>query len=965
MGQIIASSYEIVQRLGSGGGGIVYLARHLRLGKWVVLKADKRTLAAKPEMLRREVDALKDLSHTYIPQVYDFVVDGDTVYTVMDYIEGESLNKPLQRGERFSQVQVISWACQLLEALCYLHSRPPHGILHSDIKPANIMLTPQGDIRLIDFNIALVLGEEGAVRVGFSQGYASPEHYGLDYSGISATQPDPAVETRLTMSDANTVLSTSEKRSSGSSSRRVLLDVRSDIYSLGATLYHLLTGRRPANDADRVEQISDPAVSPAVAAIVRRAMEPDPARRYQSAAEMLYDFEHLHENDARTRRQQKCFRVTMCVLAGLFLLGGFTALAGLRQMNRAEEAARLAAQLAQQEEREAKEQEQREKAALEALSASEAALRDGDVTAAVELAMQALEEDTVYAAQAQRALTDALGVYDLTDGFRAHLRLELPSEPLKAVLSPAGTRVAALVSGQVLVFDTDTGAQLAALEADASALSDVVFPSEDLLLYAGRGALRAYDLAQERELWSGQPTTGITLSGDGSTAAAVYKDENQAAVYDVATGAVLRVVAFQEARQSVAANDIFADPEDSVFRLNGDGSLLAVSFSGGGLRIFDLRDSGGDLEIFDESEFTHFEGGFHDRYFAFAATGGESSVFAVIDTVEMAQTGGFSSTMPFHTLSDESGVYVATEDVLVRLDPVTGEQQEAAYTGGAEIRRFCRNGSYLLVVTADGDLSIFDANAVAVESHTTGERCDLVDLAGDYVLAASLDTLCLRLLRREEHQSAQVLCYAPEAQHNEARLSADGSTVMLFRYDHFWLYGADGQLLTEVDIPDAEQVYDQQYRRDGSGSYLEVIYYSGLTRCYAAEDGRLLREEQGEVPDDTLYEEFFTDTLRITSPLHGTPVAYDRQTGEKLRELEQDAYLTYVTQVGTYTVTEYITAEGQRYGLLLDEQCETLAYLPDLCDITADGRLIFDDMMGTLRQSRIYSKQELKALATN
>ena len=126
MSRIIASVYEIVQEIGSGGGGIVFLGRHLRLGKWVVLKADRRTISAKPEVLRREVDALKNLNHTYIPQVYDFVVEDGVVYTVMDYIEGESLDKLLKRGERPSQPEVIKWACQLLEALRYLHSRPPY-----------------------------------------------------------------------------------------------------------------------------------------------------------------------------------------------------------------------------------------------------------------------------------------------------------------------------------------------------------------------------------------------------------------------------------------------------------------------------------------------------------------------------------------------------------------------------------------------------------------------------------------------------------------------------------------------------------------------------------------------------------------------------------------------------------------------------------------------------------------------
>ena len=137
MGKVIASTYEILQQIGSGGGGVVYLGRHLRLKKQIVLKAYKRTDSTKPATLSREVDALKNLSHTYIPQVYDYVEEDGTVYSVMEYIEGESLDKPLKRGERFSQPQVIAWACQLLEALCYLHSRPPYGILHSDIKPAN------------------------------------------------------------------------------------------------------------------------------------------------------------------------------------------------------------------------------------------------------------------------------------------------------------------------------------------------------------------------------------------------------------------------------------------------------------------------------------------------------------------------------------------------------------------------------------------------------------------------------------------------------------------------------------------------------------------------------------------------------------------------------------------------------------------------------------------------------------
>ena len=166
MPQVIAGAYELKEKIGAGGGGVVYLGRHIRLDKQVVLKADKRTLSIGTEALRREVDLLKQLSHTYIPQVYDFIQEDGVVYTVMDYIQGESLDRLLARQELPTQAKLIRWACQLLEALVYLHARPPYGILHGDIKPANIMLKPDGDVCLIDFNIALALGEEGAVKVG-------------------------------------------------------------------------------------------------------------------------------------------------------------------------------------------------------------------------------------------------------------------------------------------------------------------------------------------------------------------------------------------------------------------------------------------------------------------------------------------------------------------------------------------------------------------------------------------------------------------------------------------------------------------------------------------------------------------------------------------------------------------------------------------------------------------------------
>lgn len=934
MGRVIASTYEIIKELGSGGGGVVYEGKHLRLGKKVVLKADKRTPSAPPEVLRREVDTLKGLSHTRIPQVYDFVVEDGIVYTVMDYIEGESLDNPLKRKERFSQPQVIQWARQLLDALCYLHDRPPYGILHGDIKPSNIMLTPQGDVWLIDFNIALFLGEEGAVRVGYSLGYASPEHYGSS-SGFDTEAPTEV------MSEGKTELMTEAMSGvSGSSSRRGgLLDARSDIYSLGATLYHLLTGRRPAKEAREVQPLTGGDVSPAVAAIIQKAMALDPEERYQTASEMLYDFNHLWENDPRSIGFRHRAAVTATAMAAVFLLGGLSTFIGLKQMEQAQEQGRIAAEAAEK--------------ALAAVSASEEAYRGGDLPGAVHLALEAL--DSPHAVQAQKALTDALGIYDLSSGFKPFRRLNLPAAPAKAILSPEGTRAAAIARGRLLVFDTESGDLLTELAAEPSALADIVFMGENRILYAGDGALRAYDLTSEKEPWNGRPATGITLSADGSTAAAVYKEEDLATVYDAQTGELLRTVDFQGRHQSIVG-EAFADPEDNLFALNGSGTRLAASFSDGSLTVFDLSGEGEDLVLFDNSPYIHFEGGFYGKYFAFSASGEGESVFAVVDVEAGEQTGGFSGPNPFHVQADEAGIYVSTENILVKLDPETGEQTERAYTGG-DITTFVLDGNYTLTAL-DGSYAFFDAAARQVDQ--TKGRCDFISLSGEWVLVADRDTPALRILRLEDHSEARLFTYDSEYIHDEARISSGGN-VILFRYDSFRLYGADGAILADVAVPDAEGVYDQQFRREED--CLEIIYHNGLIRRYSASDGTLLSETAGTPSDGSLDEEYLTDRFRVTAPLHGTPVVYDRKTGELLRELEPEANLTYVTELEDGLITEYITTEGERQGLLLNDACETLAKLPGLCDILPDGTLVFDDMRGNLRKSPIYSLEELIALA--
>lgn len=943
--RIIASTYQVIREIGSGGGGVVYLATHLRLGKFVVLKADKRGLTQKPEALRREVDALKNLSHTYIPQVYDFIEENGVVYTVMDYVEGESLDKPLKRGSAFPQATVVQWACQLLEALNYMHTRPPHGILHGDIKPANIMLTPQGDIRLIDFNIALALGEKGAVRVGFSQGYASPEHYGIDYAGIAQTQRMAGVETVVT-AQAETVVTGnvtfvpptdgSHKSSrSAEASLSTLLDVRSDIYSLGATLYHLLTGMRPAREAAKVIPISDFNISPAVAAIIEKAMQPCPDDRYQTAAEMLDAFEHLYENDPRTLHYKKAVRITIILLCVLFLTGGALTLWGLRRTTQ-------------------------EKSALVLAQDSAEAYRQGDTDSALTYALRAVEK--AYTPQAQRALTQALGIYDLADHYNAYKLLTLPSEPSKIGLSTDGEYLAVLLAGEIQLYKTEDGSLHKTLTAYPSMHSDMAFCGTTLY-YAGSDGLTAYSITQDRQLWVGEAATALTCSADGSTVAAIFKDEPLIRIYDAAQGTLLREIETDGLRQTTLTNDTFADSEDDLLVLSDDGRWLAVSFSNGALRLFDLQ-TDTFVEVFEVSSYTHFEGGFCGEYFACGATGSGKSELQVINATTGQCNYSFTSSSPLHVFADSTGIFASNDNVAVSLNPEDGTQKEAAFMA-ADILTITGGDGVLLVSSDDKNCGIFDVSANCLAEVQNDEIVDRLALGGEFAALASRSSPFLRLLKHETHPEAQMFTYDAAFAHDEARVSSDKSTVMLFRYDAFRLYSADGKVLCEAELPDAANVYDQQYLRDADGCYLEVTWYDGTVRKYSAVDGRCIDERHITPPNTLLTEEFTTDTLRVESPLHGTPVVYDMKSGKELYLLESDDYLTYVTQVEDQLLTEYTTAQGERYGLLLDSSGSVIADIPELCDVLPDGTLVFDDMRGNLRRSRIYSMQELLALAKN
>lgn len=190
------------------------------------------------------------------------------MYTVMEYIEGENFNELLKKQKNFSQAQIIKWSKQLCEVLIYLHERQK-PIIHSDIKPANIMLTPEDNICLIDFNISLIFNN-GISALGRTHGYSAPEQYMNKVSKLS------------------------------------------DIYSLGAVMYHLATGEMPSRDKS-IEDF-DLKLSRKFKNIIKKAMSQVPEKRFKSAEDMLKALNEINKSGLLKKSKNIFLEILVIIL---------------------------------------------------------------------------------------------------------------------------------------------------------------------------------------------------------------------------------------------------------------------------------------------------------------------------------------------------------------------------------------------------------------------------------------------------------------------------------------------------------------------------------------------------------------------------------------------------------------------------------------------------------------------------
>jgi len=689
----------------------------------------------------------------------------------------------------------------------------------------------------------------------------------------------------------------------------------------------------------------------------RRRLDRDPLKE-EGAADVGKKL-HLRGKDPRFIRWRRARAVSGAILTVTFLLGVAAVYTGGRQADRRrleeverhefiaeqgrekEEARRLEAEnlrtdadssreteearRADADELRAEAEQQRRIEEMRTLAAISAELlSSGNTQGALKFALESIpgasDAGIPFLPESQKAISDALFIYDLSDGYRPYLTVTLQSYITNLAIAPAGGSFAAASPGRLSVYETATGLPIAELAMSESGYAAVRYLDDRTVVYATPGGLTAYDLLSASAPWSGDGATSIAISADGSMIASVFRDETYAVVYS-ADGGNRTEVDFGENRQWVADSGRMDDPGGNILELNHDGTMLAVSFANGGLKIFNLANKRRDIEIYEESDYTFFEGGFSGGYFAYSATGPGESLFAVIDTRKAEPAISMPFTGKVGAFADEGGVYISYNGVHTAIDPVTAAQTQL----GADPRGLA---------------------------------------AGGFLVSGSKNSPVVQVWRYESCAGKGVLSYDPGYMHDEARVNSAGDRFMLFSSTGFRIYDADGDLINETELPDAGNVQAQQYRREGGGSYLAVAYGDGAVRRYSGDDGAQIAYERVQPPGPALYQEFIAGGLLIRSPMDRAPTVHDAQTGELMRELEGEGSLAYVTQAGDHIIAGFIAADGGRFGLLLEGVAgEIVAYIPGLCDYV-DGRLIIDVRgAGSLREAHLLSAEELVGMA--
>jgi len=296
--------YILRGEIQGGGMSRVFLADSAKLGnQWIV-----KFISNKNGELANEENILKLLNHISLPKIVDIFRDDKGVYLVESFIEGITLDKVLESGQKLNQAVVVDWAEQLAQVLNYLHKLEPHPIFHYDLKPSNIMVTHDNRLVLIDFGISKRHGDDETGIIGVTYQYAAPE------------------QLKHRISDKHMSLIKSRFGELPKERQYWHPDARTDIYSFGVMLFELAVGQLPT--IQNMKTLND-AVSNELCKIIQKCLSVDPSKRYQSANDVLMDLHKIKGSKikmARTlfmRRLASFSCVFTTVVSGGSITGGY------------------------------------------------------------------------------------------------------------------------------------------------------------------------------------------------------------------------------------------------------------------------------------------------------------------------------------------------------------------------------------------------------------------------------------------------------------------------------------------------------------------------------------------------------------------------------------------------------------------------------------------------------------------
>lgn len=344
----LGSGYSAIRPLGEGGMGTLYRAHKDSLDVDVVIKRVKQKFKGRMDE-RAEANILKTLKHKYLPRIYDVIESpSGYVYTIMDMIPGENMQNYVKTHGPVSQKLAYRWACQLCEVIAYLHSQVP-PILHCDIKPSNIMITPADDICVIDFNTSLVFSK-GVLAIGATPGYAAPEQYTRPGASPDTIETVPLEETMPLRGYKDAFAYQNVRSNKDPSGRGVSNSVtaaqatnaggygtiskRTDVYGIGATLYYAITGQQPGHSLKDVRPITSYKLkfSRSFLLIIARAIMKRQEERFCDAQEMLRALQDIHAIDGRYKKVVHSQRVVAAVSLVLAVSGTLAILFGVQRI---------------------------------------------------------------------------------------------------------------------------------------------------------------------------------------------------------------------------------------------------------------------------------------------------------------------------------------------------------------------------------------------------------------------------------------------------------------------------------------------------------------------------------------------------------------------------------------------------------------------------------------------------------